>query len=46
MQKVFSVYLTVEQIKLIMRSIENDDHENDSWLVIYKKLSQMLKAGK
>lgn len=43
MEKIYSVPLTFNQIKLIMKSVENDDHEDTSWLITYTQLQEIIR---
>ena len=43
MEKIYNVPLTFEQIKLIMKSIENDDHDNSLWSITYSQLHAIVR---
>ena len=43
MEKIYNVPLTFEQIKLIMKSIENDDHDDSLWSITYSQLHSIIK---
>jgi len=43
MEKIYNVPLTFEQIKLIMKSIENDNHDNSLWSITYSQLHAIVR---
>lgn len=43
MEKTYNVPLTFEQIKLIMKSIENDDHDDSLWSITYSQLHSIIR---